>query len=201
MSLLSGERQVAPTIESIRADHVNRYRLAEMLLKGTILDVACGVGYGSWLMAQSKAVTRVDSIDIDAESIAYAKQHYATDKNHFTQTSIDDNFIPPDTDGVTALEIIEHIPNPEQLLEKLRNTSKEALFSVPNERVIPFDPVQFKYHLRHYTWEEFETLVNTHYGKIKEYYIQKNKSPGDIYRGREEGWTLIVHAEAEPACD
>jgi len=196
MSLLSGERQVAPDIAGISPDHVNRYRLASMLLRGTILDVACGVGYGAWTLSQSREISQVYAVDIDKEAIEYARQNYHDPKIEFSVKNLDTDPLPASLDGATALEIIEHIPRPEILLQHLCQHCPTLITSVPNENVIPFGSGNFPFHLRHYTWDEFEELVTTHYGNVKEYYFQKDKRPGELYKGKEEGRTLIIHAEA-----
>jgi hypothetical protein len=48
-----GERQVSPTIDGIRKDHVERYQfVAKRLAKGSrVVDFSCGVGYGSRILA------------------------------------------------------------------------------------------------------------------------------------------------------
>jgi len=69
-------RQVAPDISGIRADHVARYqfvvdKIRELNIPGNILDVGCGVGYGSHLM-ERKCNTSVKAIDISQDAIDYA---------------------------------------------------------------------------------------------------------------------------------
>ena len=63
-----GERQVSPTVDGIRADHVNRYKWAIDKTIGRVTDAACGIGYGSVILAE--AGIKVRAIDIDAEAIA-----------------------------------------------------------------------------------------------------------------------------------
>ena len=58
--LLSNERQVAPTLDGIRRDHVARYEWAARQLapESVVLDAACGVGYGSRVMADAGMTVR-----------------------------------------------------------------------------------------------------------------------------------------------
>src|SRR3954467_14298237 len=76
MTMKHGERQVAPTLEGIRADHVARYQFAAQLLKKPtrVIDFACGVGYGSKILADAGHF--VYGYDRDPEAIAYAREHY-----------------------------------------------------------------------------------------------------------------------------
>ena len=48
---MSVDRQAAKRIEGIRRDHLERYRYAMSLAEGPVLDAACGVGYGAYLLA------------------------------------------------------------------------------------------------------------------------------------------------------
>ena len=69
-----GERQVSPTLDGIRGDHRNRYQWAIQHVIGRVTDLACGVGYGSVILAE--AGIKVRAVDIDSEAIAYAKEYY-----------------------------------------------------------------------------------------------------------------------------
>ena len=59
--------------------HVQRYKFADKILPNNIkiLDLACGVGYGSNLLSRNRFVT---GIDIDKDAIEYAK-----DQRDFSQ--------------------------------------------------------------------------------------------------------------------
>ena len=49
-----GERQVAPTLDGFREDHLARYHFAAQRLAGKkVVDAGCGVGYGSFILAEA----------------------------------------------------------------------------------------------------------------------------------------------------
>ena len=57
--------------------HMQRYEFAATHLSGVrILDMACGCGYGTALLAERHPDKQVIGVDIDPEAIAYARQHY-----------------------------------------------------------------------------------------------------------------------------
>ena len=72
-----GERQVAPTLDGIRRDHVARYEFAARVLPtpSRVIDFACGVGYGTRILGD--AGHQALGFDVDKEAIAYARKHYA----------------------------------------------------------------------------------------------------------------------------
>lgn len=157
--LESGERQVAPTVEGVRRDHVARYEWASEYFGGegkSIIDICCGVGYGSNLLA--KGGSRVVAVDRSVEAIAYAEKHYSHDNIGFKCADVTDmkHMFIRKHDVSICFECIEHIENPMPLLKNLN--SNILLASVPNEEESPGDNVLF--HYRHYTRRQFEDLLN-----------------------------------------
>lgn len=164
MSLDSGERQVAATIDGIRRDHVARYEFAAKHLPpgSKIIDFGCGVGYGSRLMVD--AGHAVTGYDIDCETLRYAKQHYgrndATEAASPVFRSADANN-PPDlgfADAAVCFEMIEHIDDPRPLLKTLHQSARTLIASVPNEEVFPHGG-NILFHHRHYTKRQFHELL------------------------------------------
>jgi SAM-dependent methyltransferase len=157
--LNSGERQVAPTIDGIRRDHVARYEWATKSLpqNSRVIDVACGVGYGAFILAQ--AGHSVLAFDRDAEAIAYARQNYAHENISFRCCEASDlaGYLQNSYDAAICFEIVEHIADPLPILKAARAAAPLLLVSVPNESVFPFR--NYAFHHRHYTRQEFETLL------------------------------------------
>jgi SAM-dependent methyltransferase len=157
-----GERQVAPTRDGIRRDHVARYEFVLRELGSApqrVLDVACGVGYGTQLLAEHGHTAT--GVDIDDEAIAYAKQHYSHDNAWFLNADM--NTLSPTLvaghDVAVAFECIEHVERPEIMLRALRANGVKRLFaSVPNEDEFPHGG-NIEFHHRHYTPDEFRSLL------------------------------------------
>lgn len=150
-------RQVSPTIAGIRDDHRKRYKFAaDIFANFKVIDAACGVGYGSKILAERNC--KVQAYDIDPNAVAYARWHY---RDPLVTTHLADilnvNF--PSVDAVVSFETIEHLKNPEILLKSLRDSADFLLGSVPNQDVNPFDKNRHIYHERHYTFEEISYLL------------------------------------------
>lgn len=190
MSLKSGERQVAPTREGIRRDHVSRYEFAREQLKpgSKVVDLACGVGYGSDLLAS--AGHKVTGIDINREAIAYAAEHYAGNGARFVCASGDDLEL-KEFDAVVSFETIEHVRDPVALLRGFRKAAPRLIASVPNEEKFPFTGQQF--HFRHYTKSDFEGLLLEAGWKAVAWFGQEG--PHSEVEPGMNGRTLIVVAE------
>ena len=165
------DRQVKPTIDLIHPGHVARYEFAKSRVNGFVLDAACGVGYGSWLMSD---VADVVGVDIEPEAIEYAKTHYAgPDYRVGKVEDIDARY-----DWVVSFETIEHLERPDLALLAFRNSEK-LIVSTPNELEFPFRPEDHagsKYpHVRHYVPEEFDALLTSCGWKVKEKLAQRTK--------------------------
>jgi len=147
-ALNSGERQVSPTLKGIRADHTARYFWAgDIIPNGSrVIDLACGIGYGTYIMAE--AGHQVTGGDISAESIAYAGRHYAHPRAEFRTMDAEKVGKLPEYDVAVTFETIEHVEDPRPLLKALLCAPK-LLASVPNEKYFPF--AGHKFHFRHYT--------------------------------------------------
>ncbi|HEY0465678.1 MAG TPA: methyltransferase domain-containing protein, partial [Polyangiaceae bacterium] len=69
----TGERFTPEVHGVIELEHVHRYLLARELVKGKrVLDIACGEGYGSALLAS--VAREVTGVDVAPECIAHASK-------------------------------------------------------------------------------------------------------------------------------
>jgi hypothetical protein len=190
--LHSTDRQYG-SINEIRLDHVKRYLFASERLRGKrVLDVACGCGYGSWLL--HGAGNDVTAVDVEPEAIAYATAFYQGPKylcQPAEQTS-------GEFDAIVSFETLEHLSNPEVVLAI---EAPMIIASVPNEERYPFVREKFSGdtypHLRHYTPAEFEELLSGSGFKVTEWFCQKDKNDGAIVPGT-DGMFLIAIGQRLP---
>ncbi len=169
----TGERQVSQTLEGIRRDHIARYEWVNSQLdkSAKIIDAACGVGYGSNILA--KAGHTVTGIDISPEAIEYARKHWKHPRVTFAKGDLSDPKNLKKSDACVAFECIEHIKDPKPMLKALRESGSVLFASVPNEAIFPY--ANYAHHFRHYTKGQFTSLLRECGWNVVEWYGQHGR--------------------------
>ena len=116
----TGERYVPDVTGEIRHEHLHRYGLALGLLAGKdVLDIACGEGYGSaMLAAEARSVIGIDNA---AKVVAHARKTYKKSTNLTFEVG-DAKAIPLDdqsVDVVVSFETIEHLAEQDEMLAQI----------------------------------------------------------------------------------
>ncbi len=157
----------------IHYEHLHRYAFACQFVSGKkIMDLACGEGYGSYIL--SKEADHVTGIDIDYNTIVHAAYKYQVENLEFLQGSICEIPIEGEKiyDVIISFEAIEHIDKEEQkkfLIEVKRLLKEEGLFIVssPNKALYSDEPVyQNQYHKKELYYNEFESLLKNYFSNI-----------------------------------
>lgn len=120
---------------AIELEHLHRYVFALRYATGLkVLDIACGEGYGSDLLAQAAA--EVIGVDLDERCIASARERYARPNLRFLAGSATD--IPVESgaiDLVVSFETIEHLDNQDTFWREIRRVLRPGgvlIVSSPN---------------------------------------------------------------------
>ena len=123
-----------------RADaHLARYHLAcDWVRAGDrVLDAACGMGYGARMLASASAAERVLGADLSSDAIRYATASHGSPRTTFTcedATELD-SLAPGSVDFIASFETLEHVNDPEELLERFHEVLSPGgriILSVPN---------------------------------------------------------------------
>ena len=100
--------------------HLERYQFAQQnLVPGTLLDLACGVGYGTALLSEDPRITRAVGVDISAAAVEYAIETYHTERVSYVCSEALTFRPGGQFDNVVSLETIEHVDDPEGLFAHL----------------------------------------------------------------------------------
>src|SRR5262245_20709815 len=143
--------------------HLARYRFAARHLRpGRLLDAACGVGYGTRLLAdESDGITEALGIDISLETIQYAEKRFGASKVRFQQHDAMTFNDPSGFDSITSIETVEHVIDPAALIRHLAGLllpQGVLIASVPTTLSTDVNP----YHLHDFTEGSFRKMVGTH---------------------------------------
>lgn len=136
--VFTGERYVPGTTGEIAHEHWHRYAFARRYAAGRrVLDVACGEGYGSGVLAET--AVHVCGIDIDAKTLAHARKAYADRANlSFVEASAAAlPLVDASVDVIVSFETIEHLvagDQPRMLAEFARVLAPDGVLviSSPN---------------------------------------------------------------------
>lgn len=118
--------------------HLARYRFAAAQLRGgRVLDLACGVGYGSAILAEAPDVTQVVGGDIALGALRHARAHYAHPRVVRACGDHASWLRPGVFDAIVSLETIEHVPDPARLFGEFATLVRPGGLLVASVPVTP----------------------------------------------------------------
>jgi SAM-dependent methyltransferase len=139
--------------------HFERYQWASSIVRGRVLDVACGTGYGSRLLARSAYLVAADLERRALMPLVGAASLSTVALNLPRLPFADRSF-----DYVVSFETIEHVDNDLALLLEYRRvvcTGGELLLSTPNRAVTsPDGPPANPFHIREYSIDALLHLIH-----------------------------------------
>lgn len=151
-----------------RADaHIARYTWARQFVRpgDRVLDAACGLGYGSAVLADATLCAVVVGMDGDAWAVDYARQHYGAARPRLTFETRDLATLADGTAGsfdvIVSFETIEHLEDPAQFVRACRQLltpGGRLLCSVPNAWVDEHGVDPNPYHLHVFDRARLEAL-------------------------------------------
>ncbi len=190
-------------------EHAARYVFALPAVEGrSVLDIACGTGYGIGLM-QTKAA-HVTGIDVDAEAARDARKECAGNSSVLLANGLGLPFGDCVFDIITSFETIEHLHERTAFLAELRRVLKPAgvlLLSTPNANyALPVDGKPTNpFHVHEYTPDELRGELTAHFSiesflgqtldgsiRISPFYQEQVRLPKDFEtRARLFGWKVF----------
>ena len=167
----TGERFIPGPEGEICYEHWHRYMLASRFGQGcSVLDVACGEGYGSSLLAN--VADKVTGVDISGDAVEHARERYQGQTNlEFIQGSCEELPLPDNSiDLAVSFETIEHLEMQEKFIQELKRVLKPAgllLMSSPNKQIYS-DARDFhnEFHVRELYRDEFDQLLGNEFSHI-----------------------------------
>ncbi len=171
---LTGER----TLPDVPAEnywyrrHLAVYEwIAARVTGGRVLDMACGEGYGSAVLASGGA--SVVGVDGNPEAHEHARLRYTRPGLSLEWGAVESYGEPGSFDAVVFLQTIEHVVDPLAVLEhfsRILRPGGVAYVSTPNVLTLA-PPGAAKsdnpWHLREYLVEEFAALCHGAFGQVE----------------------------------
>ena len=170
-------------VSFIAEEHLARYNFAKKFAGGkVVLDIACGTGYGSDILASSGA-KQVIGLDNSAVVIKEAGRKYqSSNLKFFTGEASKINWSDNYFDLVVSFETIEHLANYRQFLEEIYRVLKKdglLIISTPNRHLVscyliyrhPFN----KFHKIEFSKNQFINIIKKKFA-ILDIYGQRTVS-------------------------
>jgi SAM-dependent methyltransferase len=166
---LTGERTLpdVPEENYWYQRHVAVYEwIADRCAGLRVADLASGEGYGSDLLAGSAA--EVIGVDANPEAYEHARLRYRRPNLSFERGLVEE--FDREVDVVVFLQTIEHIHDPDRLLERLARIAPSAYISTPNRLTLASPGAEKSdnpWHLREYDVGEYRALLEPHFAEVE----------------------------------
>jgi 2-polyprenyl-3-methyl-5-hydroxy-6-metoxy-1,4-benzoquinol methylase len=160
--------------KQVEDEHLFRYKLACQYSKGkNVIEVACGCGYGSWMLATEGQAATVWAADIHEDSIRYGSLRYphesiTRDTKDVMTLGFEKTF-----DLAVSFETIEHLDDADGFLKKMHDALRDnglLLISTPIASKTTTAPHN-RFHTIEWTFEDFHRVL-TPYFIIEKVYLQ-----------------------------
>ena len=188
---MSSERQLDDTNNPWWGEHINRYEEAAKLLPHeplTVLDIACGSGFGSNYLAQLGYV--VVGADLSEDTITDCNNKFKHSNLSFKVldgTNIqyaDESF-----DVVISFETIEHTTEYQKMLNEFKRVVKKnglIIISTPNFLInSPKGVIINPYHTQEWIYEDLLKILKNTFSVVKllgQKYVRYNNRPQIKYK-------------------
>ena len=143
--------------------------IAERVRGRRVVDMACGEGYGSDVLA--RAAAEVVGVDANPEAHEHARLRYGRSNLRFERALVE--AFSERCDAVVFLQTIEHVEDPDAILEHFRSMLSPggvAYVSTPNLLTLAppgAEKSDNPWHLKEYRAEEFRRLCEAHFEQVE----------------------------------
>jgi O-antigen biosynthesis protein len=167
----TGERYVPQIGGEIELEHVHRYLWAKQFSHGKrVLDIACGEGYGSEVLARSAA--QVIGVDLSKDAVVHASRKYLGQNLEFLIGSCDRIPVSDgETDLVVSFETIEHHDRHQEMMREIKRILCPGgilIISSPDKYVYSeVSGYRNEFHVKELYVRDFEALLKEHFANVQ----------------------------------
>ena len=170
---LTGERTIpgVPRENYWFRRHEAAYRFALRWVRGRVLDVGCGEGYGAVALSDR---ARVVATELDARTASYAARRYRgllvlqADACRLP-------FAPGSFHTIAAMQVLEHLWCPEVFAEEVRPLLAPGgvfVLSTPNRDTFAHRGAVNPFHAHEYTLQEVHRLLSRVFHRVEVYGVR-----------------------------
>jgi SAM-dependent methyltransferase len=179
-----------PSENVIYQRHVIAYKEAAKIIRGTVLEIGSGEGFGIAELAPKAE----HYIAVDKYETFISKELQSNNKITFIQTEapplkeIEDNSV----DFVVTFQVIEHIKDDARFLQEINRVLKpggKAILTTPN---IMMSITRSPWHIREYTTEQMGEILEGSFDKYEVKGVFGNKKVMDYYNKNKESVRKIT---------
>ncbi|QDA59355.1 class I SAM-dependent methyltransferase [Hymenobacter jejuensis] len=160
---------------STEYSHIERYKLSCIYSKGKkVIDIACGVGKGSYVLAKEGGAYSVKGYDIQHDAIRYARWRNKLENVKFDFGDAEKLQAFEEFDLAVSFETVEHLKDYKAFVKNIHNSLRsDGLFlvSTPISSVAvnknPINP----YHVQEWGFKEFQKIISEYF-IIEKIYVQ-----------------------------
>lgn len=199
---ITTERLEFERYSDVTIEHLHRYAIAlAFSINKTVLDIASGEGYGSFLLSEN--AKRVYGVDIDVVAITKAKEKYQKKNLDFirgeaSNIPIDSNSI----DVVVSFETIEHHDQHDEMFSEIVRVLKPnglLIMSSPDKEYYSIkSSYTNKYHVKELYLRDFISL-SKEYFKFTSFYAQKSYNFNSYISNIEDFNKIVLYRGTEKA--
>ena len=171
----------------IEKEHEDRYDYILQRVAGKeVLDIACGSGYGTYLLAHKGNASKVVGVDLNDQAVKYGNHRYSHPNikrivGDATEVTFEKQF-----DVVVSFETIEHIPHVQKFVQNIyQNLKVGGILAISTPVVIkttetPFNP----FHIVEWSHEDFLAIFKNQY-ELETVILQN-----PVFQIRKNSWLL-----------
>jgi 2-polyprenyl-3-methyl-5-hydroxy-6-metoxy-1,4-benzoquinol methylase len=166
--------------------------IAERCAGLKVVDMACGEGYGTEVLA--RRAREVTGVDANPEAFEHARLKYTRPGVRFVRTMIELHAEP--CDAVVFLQTIEHVRDPEGALRRFKEMAGTVYVSTPNLLTLAppgADRSGNPWHLREYRAAEFRALCENVCDRVELYGLFHARKLRAHELALRAGWDRVHH--------
>lgn len=167
----TGERYTPETLGEIALEHRHRYVILTDFVAGkNVLDVACGEGYGSNILART--AKSVVGADVDEISINHCRAKYVGENLTFIKSDIAS--LPFDDgkfDAIICFETLEHVLDHDRVISELKRVlTPDGFLIISTPDIEQYEAATNgpnPHHLKELSYHEFSMLMARYFENVE----------------------------------